>query len=868
VPTVSTREAAAALGVSEQAVRQAIARGALAAARQGRAYRIRRDELTRYAQRRLKQDPAQPRSAIVVLPAPNLEPFLPTPATRFVGREAELAALVARLVDPEERVVTVTGPGGVGKTRLALAAATATRDRFPDGVHFVDLASVTRPPMVVRAVTQSMGLREQPGRDQRTQLALSLQGKRALLVLDNFEQILAAAPDVAWIVARAPETTVLITSRAALRIGGERVLPIPPLSLAGDRVDGAALLASDAGRLFVARAQEQDPAFVVDDASAPIIADICARLDGLPLAIELAAAQTRALSVDQLRQRLERRLPILTRGARDAPARLQTMCAAIAWSYDLLGAAEQRLFRRLAVFTGSCTLDAAEAIASRAAEGSSSRGERAGSFSTPRLLDSSTPLDLLASLVDQSLVVRELGPAGEPRFRMLETIREFGLAQLEAGESEAVRAAHARHYLQLARELRPLVETLATQEPLDRLAVDDANVVQALAWLDEHGRTADVASMTASLKTYWYAVGRLSEAADWIMRAQTTIGEASPGDRALLMIAHGELQTVKGDTAGAERVFAEAEPRMREIGDPFDLAMGLTAFGAALIYGGKNALAAHRLREALSCAEQIADPRLRAAIAGDALHNLSISARGQGNLDLAVTHCESALRRVRGHELPLAEHRVLVTMSGIAKDRGELARAVAGYQALLGQLSERGESLIIAAALAGIAHAAASWEQSRVALLLLGAADALRERGGVGMILPTEVSRESQDRAMLRGALGDPEFEATLAEGRVIPLAEALAVAVAVRPPGSDAFEANPELRQPLTRREREILVMLSRALTDQEIAAALFLSPRTVNWHVRSILAKLGAETRRDAVAQARIAGMLGAGSPAAADQ
>jgi DNA-binding CsgD family transcriptional regulator len=207
-------------------------------------------------------------------------------------------------------------------------------------------------------------------------------------------------------------------------------------------------------------------------------------------------------------------------------------------------------------------------------------------------------------------------------------------------------------------------------------------------------------------------------------------------------------------------------------------------------------------------------------------------------------------------------------MSGIAKDRGELARAVAGYQALLGQLSERGESLIIAAALAGIAHAAASWEQSRVALLLLGAADALRERGGVGMILPTEVSRESQDRAMLRGALGDPEFEATLAEGRVIPLAEALAVAVAVRPPGSDAFEANPELRQPLTRREREILVMLSRALTDQEIAAALFLSPRTVNWHVRSILAKLGAETRRDAVAQARIAGMLGAGSPAAADQ
>ncbi|MGH2618266.1 MAG: ATP-binding protein, partial [Thermomicrobiales bacterium] len=313
---MSTREAAARLGVSDRTVRRAIARGDLAAGRRGRVYLIDRQDLARYTRRLALPDTDSPRARIVAFPSPAPVPALPKPGSRFVGREAELATLIALLADPAEQMITLTGPGGIGKTRLALAAAAALSDRFPDGARFVDLSYVVRPHLLVPAVAQQLGLRDQSAQDQRDRLTAYLRAKRLLLILDNFEQILDAAPEVARLVADAPGVTVLVTSRAPLRIGGEHEVPVPPMSLAEARVDREALLASDAGRLFVDRAQGQDPGFAVDDETAPFIADICARLDGLPLAIELAAARCKVLPPPHLRDRLERRLPLLTQGPR------------------------------------------------------------------------------------------------------------------------------------------------------------------------------------------------------------------------------------------------------------------------------------------------------------------------------------------------------------------------------------------------------------------------------------------------------------------------------------------------------------------------------------------------------------------------
>jgi excisionase family DNA binding protein len=838
--TVSTREAAAALGVSEQAVRQAIARGVLAAGKQGRAYRIRRDELDRYAQRRLGLHPAQPRGKLVALPVPVLSPALPKPATRFVGRVDELATLVALLEDPAERVVTVTGPGGIGKTRLALAAAAVIQNRFRDGIHFVDLSAVTRPRLVVPAVAQSLGLRERAGQDRRGQLVAYLRGKNLLLILDNFEQILDAAPDVALLVAAAPGVCVLVTSRAPLRISGERELPVPPLSLAGADAAPDELLASDAGRLFVERVREHDPGFSVDGGSARIVAEICARLDGLPLAIELAAARAKVLPPRQLRDRLERRLPLLTLGARDAPARQRTMRDAIAWSYDLLTPDEQTLFRRLAVFAGGCTIEGAEEVM--------------GIPITPSVLD------LINALVDKSLLVREPGPQGEPRFGMLETIREYGREQLaERGEEASAHAAHARHFLRFTQTLRPLANTRSTRAPLDLLSAEDANLRVAVTWLDEHGDAADLARIVAASYAYLTARSRLREAERWLTNALGKRDQLHAAERARLLIGYAEILMLKGEPARADAEFGEGLSLLRGAGDPLDLAMALVSYGTAMNYAGHYAAGEVQLSEGLTLAETIAEPRLRAAVTGRALANLSDSARGMGHLDLAAERSEDALRRYHSQGLELAETRTLMDLGNIAKDQGNGHLAVSRYLACIAQTGEHGDMRLVADALAGIANIGTLWGQHRTALLLFGAADALRERVGIGMILPIEVAQVDHDLAVLHEAVGARDAEAVRAEGRALPLADAIAIAAAVAPPDGEptAASAGAKTSVKLTRREGQVLRLLAEARTDREIADALFLSPRTVSWHVRGILAKLGAATRQEAVAQARAAGL-----------
>jgi predicted ATPase/DNA-binding NarL/FixJ family response regulator len=864
---LSTSEAAAALGLSQAAIRRAIASGDLAASRQGAAWHIFDDELVRFARQRNLPLPLVPRERTVSLLAP-VAPVsaLPTPSSELIGRDAEVARLVTLLEDPATWLVTLTGPGGVGKTRLALAAAEAMQDRLTDGAIFVDLSAVVRAADTVLAIAQALGLREIAGQDQRSQIASFLRTKNLLLVLDNVEQIRDAGPEIAQI-ARQAGATVLVTSRAPLRVGGEREMPVPPLPLASRDATPDELLASDAGRLFVERARARDPSFGVDEQSAPLIAQICARLDGLPLAIELAAARSKLLPPRQLHDRLERTLTLLTHGDRNAPPRHLTMRDAIAWSYDLLAPEEQRLFRQLAIFAGGFTLDAAEWVGAR--ETPPSGGERHGGETPPSgggghggeaehdNVTAST-LDRLDALLDQSMVVREVGIDGEPRFRMLETIRAYGLEQLEAAEEVTLRDLHAGYFCQLTQTLRPIVVTESARASLERLAADEPNLRAALTWLADRGLAADFGAMVAALSGYWFAYSNLYDADSWITQALTAREKISLPDQARLLIAAAILSGFRGEAAQAERAYAEGLPLSRAMGDAFDVAMALTTYGASRNLQGQYTAAAALLEEGRVVAASIADPRQRAAMMGRALANLGVTARGQGDLAAARDLATGARQCYEGLGFDLAETRALMDLAEIARDQDDLPQMVAHYQTCLAQTGDRGDMRVVCVALSGIASAATAWDQPRSAVLLYAAADAVRERVGLAVSLASDRTVTESSLATLRAGMSEAQFATIWAEGRALSLAQALAIAATVAPAADGPKSAQPVDPYLLTRRERDVLRLLAAGQTDRDIAEALFIGLRTVSWHVGSILGKLGVSTRREAAAKARADGLL----------
>jgi predicted ATPase len=420
---------------------------------------------------------AAPPAAGAALGPPRLPHNLPAPLTSFVGREREARAVEDLVRRGAARLVTLTGAGGSGKTRLALRVAAGLRPAFADGVCFVALAAVADGAGLLPALAQALGVRAAPGFPLHGRLVEALRGRELLLLLDNFEHLLPGAPPVAELLAACPGLTVLVTSRAALRLSGEREFPVPPLALPDPRRPPGAedLTRFEATRLFVERAQAVRPAFRPAAADAAAVAAICARLDGLPLALELAAARIKLLPPRALLAQLEggpagAALRLLTGGLRDAPARQRTLRATIAWSHDLLAPDERRLFRRLAVFARGCTLGAADAVCAGAGPGPPPGGLVEG----------------LASLVEKSLLSAEHEIAGEARFLMLETVREFGLEQLAAaGEEAAVRAAHARYYLALVEAAGPVL--FGTEGARRRLAVEQDNIRLALRWSVQHG---------------------------------------------------------------------------------------------------------------------------------------------------------------------------------------------------------------------------------------------------------------------------------------------------------------------------------------------------------------------------------------------
>ena len=543
----SAREAAVLLGLNERTIRRAIARGELAATRLGRSYHMSADALERYARQRERQHPP-PTPAVPLLhlvervqgPAFSL----PHSLTSFLGREREVAIVAALLNRPEVRLLTLTGPGGAGKTRLALRVAEESAAHFADGVAFVPLAAVVRPELVLQSIAQALGVREGGERPLLDRLVAALRERRSLLVLDNYEHVRPAAPLVTTMLLGCPDLTVLVTSRTTLHLSGEHTFPVPPLTLPEAAGPGTAAVANhyEAVQLFVARAQAIQPEFILSDDNAGAIAEICQRLDGLPLAIELAAARSSVLSPEAMLARLQGRLPFLIGGPQDVPPRLRTMRDAIAWSYDLLRPNEQRLFSRLAVFAGGFTLGAA-IVAAGAAD-----PER------------DAVLDAVATLVDASLV-RQTGGRGEPRYEMLETIREYGRERLVAmGVEEETRHAHLAWVLEFVETIWPPRTAAPTAFPaLGELDRERANIRAALAWAIARADAAGALRLTSALAEYWQLRGDFTEGRDWLRQA-LHLGDGPPQLRASAQYGAAILADSQGDLTPPLRSVRRVSP--------------------------------------------------------------------------------------------------------------------------------------------------------------------------------------------------------------------------------------------------------------------------------------------------------------------
>jgi non-specific serine/threonine protein kinase len=750
---------------------------------------------------------------------------LPLFLTSFVGRVDEIELATSLLDRPGQRLLTLTGPGGIGKTRLAVEIAASIAADGATSVCFAALASVEHPSLVMPTIGAALGQREIERDAALDTVAAAIGSNRLLLVVDNFEHLLDAAPMLTSLLAKCPRLTIIATSRSLLRLEGEQALPVPPLALPPSESARSIeeWMCVPVVRLFIERSNAIDPARVWTAEDVRQVVAICGRLDGLPLAVELAATRLRHLSLAEIRDRLDARLTLLTGGSRDHPTRLQTMRAAIAWSYDLLAPSQQVLFRRLAVCPGGCTRDTIERIAGQLDDGS------------PELAEE------LAELIDASLLVREVDPlTGGARYRMLETIRDYAWEQLaQSGELEATRQAHAVAFMQFA-ERHELADLLpSSAHAIERLVSERANLDAALTWLDTARDTDGLLRLISALGNFWNATADYRQATSWYERVLAENAVESDPLRAKIQVNLGMTRLLQGELAGAEPVFESGLATCRAAGEPYYAALALLGLANVAALQGEHELGADFLRAGREAAEAIPDQRLSAIVQGMVSLNLAVVSRARGELDLAGEQIADMLRRARAADYLQGTLIALIDLGDLARDRADWSGALACYREALKLGIDRPIKRATIETIEAVAIVAFRLGQADRSALLAGAAEALRERTGLRYIQPESSTSLELAIQGSRAILGDSAFATAWEAGRTCSAGEAIAIALAVQvhmpAPGSER----------LTPRETEIARLLVLGMTDPEIADTLFISVRTVENHVAHILAKLGVHTR-----------------------
>jgi predicted ATPase/class 3 adenylate cyclase/DNA-binding CsgD family transcriptional regulator len=777
---------------------------------------------------------------------------LPIQATSLIGREKELAALLNLLQREEVRLLTLTGPGGTGKTRLGLQMAAELIDLFPDGVYFVNLAPINDSELAVPTLAQTFDIKETAEKPLLDMLKASLHWKHLLLLLDNFEQVVGAAVYVADLLATCPKLKVMVTSRTVLHVRGEQEFPVPPLAVPDPThlPDLVKLSQYEAVALFIQRAQAVKPEFQVKNTNAPAVAEICVRLDGLPLAIELAAARIKLLPPQALLARLGQRLAVLTGGAKDVPARQQTLRNTIEWSYQLLDAQEQQLFRRLSAFVGGCTLEAIEAICNA--------------------LDNNNAavsvLDGVASLIDKSLLQQTEQEGEEPRLVMLETVREYGLEALEtSGEMEVTRQAHALYNLAMAEKAEPELGGPQQAVWLERLEREHENLRAALLWSLEHEKAETGLRLAGALHWFWMRRSYLSEGRKWL----TSILELAEGVkpthlRAKALAGAIGLAWLQGDYSVARALGEESVRLCRALENKRELAFSLMWLSFTTGSQGDQKTASVLAEESVTLFRQVQDrwgvafALFCLAIATSNLHDYSLArsfyeeslalfrvsgdtwgvalslvglgvaafaqgdyavahplleegvvllraqrdkrdlalfmyylgrlTRHEGDYQQAVALFEESLELYEelGHKPGIA--RVLCILGKMACDKGDYGQAGVQLKESLALMQESKSKRGIASVLEGFAKLTAAQQQAELAARLLGAAEVLRE--AIGAHLPLD-ERDDYDQAVAatRKALGEEAFARAWAKGRAMPLEQVLAAQGAVERPTPPSIE-------------------------------------------------------------------------------
>jgi len=761
---------------------------------------------------------------------------LPSYLTSFIGREREMAEF-KRLLGAN-RLVTLTGAGGAGKTRLALQIAAEVLEEYPDGVWVIELAALSDPSLVPKTIASVLDVPEQPGRPVTETLVDALRSKNLLLVLDNCEHLLPVCAHLSErLLLACPRLRILATSREALDVSGEVVRRVPSLSLPDLRHPPSPehLPRYEAVRLFIERAALIQPEFALTAENAAAVVRVVTRLDGIPLAIELAAARAKMLTVEQIEARLDDRFRLLTAGGRTALPRHQTLRAAMDWSYHLLSEEERAVLRRLSVFAGGWTLEAAEAIC----VGNGAEKDKV--------------LDLLAELVDKSLVVAET-KGREARYRLLETVRQYGHDRLEeSGEAAATRTRHRDWYLALAERAEPGLRGVDQKIWLERLEMENDNLRAALEWCRSRGEDADGAlglRLAAALMRFWEKRGYYVEGRAWLGTMLARGEAASPPLRVRALNGAGILAYRQGDYEHVLTLCTEGLRVSEQHGDARGGGEALHFLAHIMQARGDYDHATEMMERSLALRRAAGDT-VGVANSVDCLGEI---ARSRGDYERAATLARQAMTLYDNMGEVRGLTHVLHNLAYVKLHQGYPDEAIGLFRESLLRAQDLGHMRDTIMAVAGLAAARAGEIAPERVARLLGAVGALLEVAGIHLE-PAEHADFEQNVRAVRERLGDPAFASVWDGGRKMTLDEAVreALATEAKPSGSAAeTKSGSGTLVPLTAREREVASLVARGCSNREIATQLVIAERTAEGHVQSILNKLGYNSRAQIAAWA----------------